>query len=307
MSGKSYAHVLVALLVGILVGTTHAQTTWYVDDDAPGDPGPGDPAISDPAEDGSADHPFDAIQEGINAAVDGDMVLVLDGTYTGDGNRDLDFGGRLITVRSENGPETCIIDCQANESDAHRGFHFQSGETADAVLGGFTISNGYADTGGGVKCLDSSPTINNCTFSGNLASGSGAGMHNDGGAPRLADCMFAGNVASYGGGMYNHDGGAQLVNCTFDGNIAWAGVGGAICNSESSVTLTDCLLTGNAASGAGGVERGGGIYNELSRVELVNCTITQNQADYTGGGVACMRRSETTLINCTISHNTADI
>jgi hypothetical protein len=50
------------MLVGILMGTTQAQITWYVDDDAPGDPGPGDPTISDLNEDGSAEHPFDAIQ-----------------------------------------------------------------------------------------------------------------------------------------------------------------------------------------------------------------------------------------------------
>ena len=48
-----------------------AQTTWHVDDDAPNDPAPGDPTISDPLEDGSAAHPFDAIQEAMDAAVNG--------------------------------------------------------------------------------------------------------------------------------------------------------------------------------------------------------------------------------------------
>ena len=68
-----------------------AQTTWYVDDDAPNDPGPGDPYVSDPLEDGSSGHPYDAIQEGIDVAAGGDTVLVKDGTYTGTGNRDIDF------------------------------------------------------------------------------------------------------------------------------------------------------------------------------------------------------------------------
>ena len=44
-------------------------TVWYVDDDGVNDPGPGDPTISDPDEDGSIDHPFDSIQEGIDAAI----------------------------------------------------------------------------------------------------------------------------------------------------------------------------------------------------------------------------------------------
>ena len=82
-----------------MAGTLTADTI-YVDDDAALDPGPGDPTISDPDEDGSAAHPFDAIQEGINAALPSDEVVILDGTYTGDGNRDLDFGGKDITVRS---------------------------------------------------------------------------------------------------------------------------------------------------------------------------------------------------------------
>jgi hypothetical protein len=33
-------------------------------------------------------------------------VIVADGTCTGTGNRDIDFGGKAITVRSQNGPRT---------------------------------------------------------------------------------------------------------------------------------------------------------------------------------------------------------
>ena len=98
--------ILFTVLGFLLAARLAAGTTIYVDDDAPGDPGPGDPTVSDPLEDGTAAHPYDAIQEGINAAVSGvDDVLVKDGTYTGTGNKDLDFGGKAITVQSENGPD----------------------------------------------------------------------------------------------------------------------------------------------------------------------------------------------------------
>ena len=65
---------------------------------------------------------YATIQDAIDAAVDGDVVIVAPATYTGDGNRDIDFYGKAITVRSENGPANCIIDCQSSG----RGFYFRN-------------------------------------------------------------------------------------------------------------------------------------------------------------------------------------
>ena len=62
------------------------------------------------------------IQQAIDTAQNGDTVLVADGIYTGEGNRDIDFRGKAIVVRSENGYENCIIDCQGSEGDYHYGF-----------------------------------------------------------------------------------------------------------------------------------------------------------------------------------------
>jgi hypothetical protein len=106
-----------------------AQTTWYVDD------------VTDPNEDGSSAHPFDAIQEGIDAASGGDTVLVLDGTYTGVGNREIEFKGKAITVRSQNGPTNCIVDLQGTVRKP--GFVFDDAEDPNSILDGFTITNLY--------------------------------------------------------------------------------------------------------------------------------------------------------------------
>ncbi|GAG52444.1 unnamed protein product, partial [marine sediment metagenome] len=65
------------------------------------------------------------IQEGIDAAKPGDEVVVCDGVYTGPGNKNLDFHDKAITVRSENGPDKCNIDCE----DDGRAFHFRNTET----------------------------------------------------------------------------------------------------------------------------------------------------------------------------------
>ena len=60
--------------------------------------------------DGTGDFP--TIQAAINAVVDTDIIELADGTFTGDGNRDLDYLGKAITIRSQSGdPSVCVIDC----------------------------------------------------------------------------------------------------------------------------------------------------------------------------------------------------
>jgi len=82
---------------------------------------------------------YPTIQAGIDAAQDGDTVLVADGTYQGVGNYDLDFLGKAITVRSANGPNRCVIDCE----ELGLGFYFRTDEGPDAVVQGFTIAAGH--------------------------------------------------------------------------------------------------------------------------------------------------------------------
>ena len=105
-----------------------------------------------------ADQP--SIQAGIDAAKDGDTVLVADGKYMGEGNVNIDFMGKQIIVKSENGPKTTIVDCQSNINT--RGFIFQNQETNDVVLEGFTVTHGNHEDRGGIYCSYSAPTIKNC-------------------------------------------------------------------------------------------------------------------------------------------------
>jgi len=140
---------------------------YYVDDDAPEDPGPGEPGISDPLENGSSQHPFDSIQEAIDAATEPAVINVYDGIYTGFGNHDIDFDGKAITLSSLNGPANCIIDCEG----LGRGFDFHSGETQQTIVAGFTMTNGQADYGGAIRCMNSTPQIMNCVISKNKPDG----------------------------------------------------------------------------------------------------------------------------------------
>ena len=83
---------------------------------------------------------YPTIQAGINASVNGDTVLVASGTYSGEGNRNLNYGGRIIVVKSELGPLHTLIDCQRSG----RGLYLHNGETGAALFSGFTIFGGYS-------------------------------------------------------------------------------------------------------------------------------------------------------------------
>jgi len=183
-------------------------------------------------DDGPAD--FATIQAAIDDSNDGDTVLVADGTYTGDGNRDIDFHGKGITVKSQNGPENCIIDCNGSEAHKHRGFYFHSEEDACSSVIGFTITNGYppgedrlnwppftyAYLGGAIRCKDTSPAISHCIITGNRAK-KGGGIHLGGGAPKVSNCTITDNYAvDWGGGIAISSSDAEISNCIIWGNSA---------------------------------------------------------------------------------------
>jgi subtilisin family serine protease len=249
---------------------------------------------------------FPSIQAAINQAWDGDTVIVNDGNYSGSGNRDIDLKGKAITVRSRNGPENCIIDCKGKMEERYRGFYFHCGEDANSVVKGFTITNGYApgSEGGAIKCIDSSPTIENCIFSRNSAFNYGGGMHNSNSSPKLKNCTFSENLVtsnlySTGGGMSNHYSNPTLINCTFTGNSGYSyydTLGGGMYNYYSNPILTNCAFIENSCS------LGGGMYNYYSNSTLTNCTFTRNLVHEGGGGMQNFE-SNVMLTNCTFNGN----
>lgn len=212
-----------------------------------------------------ADQP--TIQAGIDAALDGDLVLVAPGTYV----ENIGFPGRSITVRSEAGADVTLIDGNQVRSVVV----FPGGGSEDMVLDGFTIANGngmYSQTyyyGGGISCFGDSPTIANCTITG--------------------------NSADFGGGINCYLSSATIANCTISDNTA-SKLGGGICCIESSPTITTSTITENESS-----EKGGGIFALESTQTVENCTISENISRY-GGGVYC-DESALLIMACSISGN----
>ena len=238
---------------------------------------------------------FATIQEALDGASGGDTIVVRDGTYTGASNRNLTFGGKALTLRSENGAASCIIDCE----NGGRGFSFTDGETAASVVDGFTIANGSAGSGGGVYCYAASPTIRNCIISLNTAGGDGGGIWLADSSPSISDCTIILNTAGRdGGGFYSISSSPTITNGYIGSNFAGRD-GGGVYSETSTPTLTDCLIDSNWA-----IDYGGGMdLFACQTATVTNCLITGNLAAF-GGAVDCFDSSPT-FANCTSSGNTA--
>jgi hypothetical protein len=293
---------------GVIDGCEELIHVW-VDDDAPLDPGPRDPLRSDSAEDGSPNHPYDAIQEAVDAARDAEdnspaeayfvEIIVADGYYAGIGNRDITVHGRPYLVRSERGSAQCIIDCEGQG----RGFYFGFGETAGTRLQGLTITNGLADHGGGVACENSSsPTIAKCVIRNNTARFLGGGIYCDESGPTIEDCVITGNVSDIDGGAghFQNQSHPILRNCEVSGNTADLWGGGLNFRDLCSPTITGCTIIGNTTDHVGG-----GIHYVDSHPTISHCTIAQNTAHSAGGGITCHLSGESTINNCLIVGNSA--
>ncbi|MHC4638454.1 MAG: choice-of-anchor Q domain-containing protein [Planctomycetota bacterium] len=245
------------------------------------------------------------IQDAIDAAEEGDTVIIDPGVYMGDGNRDLDFKGKEITLRSiePDDPDvvaSTIIICQGTESEPHRGFYFHNNEDANSVLSGFTITGGYETFGGAIYCNNSSPTIRNCVIVDNYAD-NGGGIRNYNSSATVTNCTFSSNyAASWGGGMTNRNSTSPIIvtNCVFtDNQASW---GGGIRNYSSSTTVINCTFINNLARGweGGGLSDRDGAFSTV-----INCTFSGNSSAFRGGGIYSDEDSRSTITNSILWKN----
>lgn len=251
--------------------------------------------------DGSGDYP--TIRAAVEAAQPGDVIELTDGTFAGEGNRDVSFLGKAITVRSQSGSaEACVIDCQGSEADPHRGFLFESGETSAARLRGITLTGGWGDArGGGISCRGPvSPTIADCRLIGHHAY-AGAGIDCfDGAAPTLQGCRIAENEAEWsGGGLEAHGASPTILACTFEHNHARHGAAIYVYGEDASPWVSDCSFLENIA-----VHSTGGAHCEhFAAPTFLRCTFTGNRSLTEGSALTASIVTTMDVSSCTFWGN----
>lgn len=279
---------------------------------------------------------YATIQQGINAAQNGDTVIVQPGTYF----ENIDFIGKNIVVASLIVTTTNIdsffsylIRTVINGNKNGSVVTFKNGEDSTAKLIGFNLINGkgggqfpqitgggitcwnnsnpmiisnfisgcQSTYGGGFYCLDSSPTFSSCTIMLNSADGSGGGGVCYNSNPIFSYVLFILNTCtSYnGGGLYLYQSNAIFNNVVIQQNTGVYGGGLLMCESSPKINNSS-INTNHGKNSGGGVH----IYTN-SHPDFTNTLITDNISDYEGGGIACEVNSSALFRNVTIANNVA--
>ncbi|UCG48996.1 MAG: hypothetical protein JSU94_04270, partial [Phycisphaerales bacterium] len=135
---------------------------------------------------GNGAGPKKTIQAAVDATGSGDTILAAAGSYAGEGNRGIDFGGKAVVLRAAG---AATIDCGGSD----RGFYFHYGETRQTAVIGFTITSGLADRGGAIRCERAHPQIRDCLILENTATENGGGIYCHMAMPELDNCDVRSN------------------------------------------------------------------------------------------------------------------
>lgn len=235
---------------------------------------------------------YATIQEAIDAAEDGDEIIVQTGVY----RENLDFQGKNIILRSTDPDDPAVVEATVIDGNG-RGpvVSFRSGEGDSTMLAGFTITRG----GGILISGGSAPIIEKCVIEDNTAE-FGAGLFIVDSSPTIRENFIIGNSAYVGGGIFIEESSPRLEDNNIAGNYAEMGSGIAIYSNAEPV-INNNIIADNVAA-----RLGGAIFITLnSKPVITGNTIAGNRAEVNGGGFF-IEESEPTIENNTINGNAAE-
>ncbi len=237
---------------------------------------------------------YPTIQDAIDAAQNNDEIILADGTYSGEKNRNINLPDKDLTFSSQNGPQNTIIDLSADVyPETYRAFYIDS---AQLTLNGLTIQFGYdIEKGGAIFCTDANLSIHNCAFKYNSVYS--LLRRNSFGGVIYAENSFLNINSSYFTGNLVKGGGTSSSN-------GYDGLGGVIYgDSNCEINIYNCLFDNNSALGGPvidppGVEKGSGLGGAIhGNANIRFSTFANNAADTSGGAIFS---SETTDIENSI-------
>jgi L-ascorbate metabolism protein UlaG (beta-lactamase superfamily) len=182
----------------------------------------------------------DSIQQAIDSATDGDVLVAASGSY----NESIHFGGKAITLRSQDPNDPGAVAATVIDGDTD-GVSFIQGEGSRSVLAGFVITGATR----GILCRAAAPTLFNCRITGNTDAGVCVVSESpEDCRPLLVNCIIAGNggagiemATTYITGRPIEFDFAEVDHCTIVGNRGW-GIDGA-------PTVTNSILWDNNPDG----------------------------------------------------------
>lgn len=275
----------------------------------------------------SWDAAYADLQDALTAAIPGDQIWVAAGSYRPN-SRFVDRGSLLSAFQIPDrvamyggfqGGETSVAQ---RDWQQHPTVLFGNGAyhvittaavSAATVLDGFTITGGSASgdigpltVGAGWQNDHGSPTIRNCIFENNYATGSGAGLNNTQGSPLLSHVVFRKNTAeASGGGMTNYGGTPILQDVVFQQNQVSNGIvgrGGGFANlGGGSATLVDVTFEGNTSASIGG-----GIANDAATLTISVATFQGNRGEV-GGAIGHIGNGTLVISDATFLGNVAQM
>ena len=222
---------------------------------------------------------YQTIQAGIDAASNGDTILVANGVYY----ESIDYDGRDVFLSSmylysSNRDDIDFTIIRTDFED--RVITFDSGESSDAVVNGFTIMQGKAIYGGGIICENSNPIITNCAFIDNYSEGFGGAIFCENCSPIIRNNIFLDNYAEdNGGAIYCLRSDPDIYGNTFTENSTARNAGAIYCWYSNPEIEFNRMIQNSAG------DRGGAIYLWGSNPRIIDNQIELNDAQRYGGAM----------------------
>ncbi len=301
---KTRLQILILLLI---LGNLMYADYIYVDDDNTGGPWDGSPA-----------NPYQSIQDAVSASLGGSTIVVMQGTYA----ENVSISSKMIKLTSVDPEDSAIV--ASTIIDAQLLDSVLAIQNSSVTIQGFTITNGLADSGGGIYCDNSYAVVKHCNIHTNRTrdggygqiGGHGGGIYGNLSTLEVRHTIIADNETGVGGAD------SEYLSWSYSG-----GSGAGIYIASSTLTIADTTIQHNTTGTGGDSDKpgdsgdGGGLYCLDSSITMTNCSIVENQTGEglstwgqesggsgNGGGVVMDSCSQSLIQNCVIIQNaTGDV